>query len=52
MGSRIIRVPASIYKESMEYRNMLLKRDGFNIPIWKAVVEVERERKRRGGFVL
>lgn len=53
MSTRLIRIPNSVYRNSLEYKRVHMKREGFDIPIWKAVVETENEKKRKnGGFLL
>jgi len=54
MSSRKINVPGDWYKEGIEYRNLIARREGFKIPIYQAIMksQEEKNRKNRGGFVL
>jgi hypothetical protein len=52
MNAKQIKIPGNLYRDSVEYKRNYYKREGFNIPLWKAMVEVEKDKRRRGGFVL
>lgn len=58
MSSRQIMVPHKLYKESWEFKRLYMRQNGENIPLYKALAEVQRLKQKpgdkndRGGFIL